>query len=387
MEKSISHEPAKHYCASDRRSSGRVHLPVAPKAMARVRFSPEKPLPRALSPEQALNWLDYLAAQGETIKVVNLNGPGDPLATPDLTLQTLAALRHGHPGLSICLTTLGMGAGKLAAELAGLGLAHVSILMDAVDPKVAEGIYAWIRPGIKTLPLPEASRLLVDEQAAGIAALVKAEITVKAKTTLYPGINSEHISAVAEKAAKLGVTKMMLFPFLAKDDEHPRPAWEAVPEELNRAAKHAARHLPAQLVDMAYCRQTVEFNFSDLDSSDKVLPKPSERRPNLAICSSGGFDVDLHLGQADQYLIYGPKDGPVSFLGVRPAPEPGGGDTRWQQVALTLSDCFAVLAAAAGEAPKSILTEKGLVVLTQEGNVEGLVDTLYGGGKKNQGKK
>jgi nitrogen fixation protein NifB len=387
MSETISHKPAKHFCASDRRSSGRVHLPVAPKALARVRFSPETPLPRALTPERALNWLDYMASEGEAIQVVNLNGPGDPLASPDLTLQTLAALRESYPGLSLCLTTLGLGAAELAAQLAEFGLAHVSILMDAVDPKVAEGIYAWIRPGTKTLPLPEAARLLVEEQAGGIKALVNSGVKVQAKTTVYPGINSEHISEIAEKSSKLGISSMKLFPFLAKDDDHPRPAWEAVPEELSRAARQASKHLPTQLVDLAYCRETVEFNFSEPDASQKALPKPDGKKPYLAICSSDGFEVDLHLGQTGQFIIYGPKDGPVLLMETRPAPEPGNGDTRWQQAALTLSDCFAVLCAAAGEAPKRVLAERGITVLEQEGNVEGLVDILYGGGKKNGRKK
>jgi nitrogen fixation protein NifB len=387
MSKTVSHESAKHFCASGRRSSGRVHLPVAPKALARVRFSPETSLPRALSPDQALNWLDYLAGEGEVIQVVNLNGPGDPLATPDFTTQTLAALRAKYPGLSLCLSTLGLGAAEMGYALAEFGLAHVSVIMDAVDPKVAEGIYSWIRPGTKTLPLPEAARVLVEEQAEGIRALVNAGLKVQVKTTLYPGINSEHISDIAEKAAKLGVSHMKLFPFLAKDDEHPRPAWEAVPEEMNRAARQASRHLPAQLVDLNYCHETVEFNFTDPDASQKDLPKPGNKKPNLAVCSSDGFEVDLHLGQAGQFIIYGPKDGPTVLMETRPAPEPGSGDTRWQQAALTLSDCFAVLCAAAGEAPKHILAEHGITVLEQEGNVEGLVDILYGGGKKKGRKK
>ncbi len=387
MRNPISHEAAENFCASSRRSSGRVHLPIAPKAQARIRYSPETPLSRALSPEQALNWLDYLANQGESIKVVNINGPGDPLATPELTLQTASLLREKYPGISICLTTLGFGTVKLADQLAQLGLAHVSILLHAVDPQVAEKIYAWIRPGAKTLPLETACALLMEEQAAGIVSLVEKGIKVLAKTTVYPGINSEHITEIAKKAVGLGVSEIKLFPFLAKDNDHPRPAWEALPEELNRAARQAARHLPAQLVDLVYCQETVEFNFADPGSSQEVLPKPGGKRPNLAVCSSDGLEVDLHLGQTGRYLIYGPQDGPVVLLETRPAPEPGSGDTRWQQAALTLSDCFAVLCAAAGEVPKRLLLERGLTVLEQEGNVRGLVDLLYGGGKKKGRKK
>ena len=387
MSKILSHQSAKHFCASDRRSSGRVHLPVAPKALARVRFSPEKTLPRALSPDQAINWLDYLVSQGERLQVINISGPGDPLATPELTGQILGLVRGKYPGVSLCLTTLGLGAAGLARQLAEPGLAHVSILLDAVDPEVAGKIFAWIRPGAKTLPLKEACELLVEEQAAGISALCEQGIKVLAKTTIYPGVNTEHISQIAQKAAGLGVSAMKLFPFQAKDDEHPRPAWEALPEELSHAARQAGRFLPTQLVDLAYCRETMEYDFTDPAYSKEALPKPSAKKPNLAVCSSDGFEVDLHLGQAGQYLIYGPQHGPVVLLEARPAPEPGGGDTRWQQAALTLGDCFAVLCAAAGEAPKRLLAERGITVLDQEGNVEGLVDVLYGGGKKKGRKK
>lgn len=387
MSETISHESAKDYCAGSRRATGRVHLPIAPTAQARVRFSPEKPLSRALTPEQALNWLDYLADDGEAINVVNLNGPGDPLATPQLTLQTLDMLRSRNRSLSICLTTLGLGADKLAAELAKYGLAHVSILMDAVNPRIAAKIYAWIRPGKKTVPLDEAAQILVAQQAAAIKGLVAEGVVVQVKTTVYPGVNSGHIDDIADMAAELGASEMKLFSFLPKGDNHPLPIEQAGPAEMEDLALVASKHLPAKYIDLATCRDVIEFDAGDIGSGGSVLPKPDKERPNLAVCSSDGFEVDLHLGQADQFLIYGPKDGPVVLLGARPAAEAGHGDTRWQQTAMILSDCFAVLASAAGEAPKRILGQKGLTVLTQSGNVEGTVDVLYGGGKKKGCKK
>ena len=385
--KPVDHQSAENYCAGNLKTSGRVHLPVAPKALARGRFSPEKVLPRALSPDQALSWLEYLAGQGQVVKVVNINGPGDPLATPELTLLTLGLLRERYPGVSLCLTTLGIGAAAHAAELARVGLAHVSILLDAVDPEVAQRIYAWIRPGTKNMPLDKASCLLIDEQAESIAALVKAGVNVQAKTTVYPCINSEHIPAIAAKAAELRASEMKLFPFLAKGEDCPQPRDKATPEELAALAAQANEYLPTTLIDVAMCQEMIETELGEEVVNQALLPKPSLKRPHLAVCSSDGFEVDTHLGQAYQFLIYGPKDGPVVLLESRPAPEPGSGDGRWQQAALILSDCFAVLASAAGENPKRILADKGLPVLTQEGNVEGLVDVLYGGAKKKGGKK
>ncbi len=107
----------------------------------------------------------------------------------------------------------------------------------------------------------------------------------------------------------------------------------------------------------------------------------------MAVASSGGLEVDLHLGQAIRFLIFGPRpsDGLASLLGVREAPEPGGGEARWTALAETLKDCFAVLASSAGAQPRHILAASGITVLTTEADVQGAVDALFGGGKR--GKK
>ena len=103
----------------------------------------------------------------------------------------------------------------------------------------------------------------------------------------------------------------------------------------------------------------------------------------MAVVSSGGMDVDLHLGQAKTLLIYGPReDGLTCLLETRQAPPAGSGEDRWDQLAATLHDCFALLAASAGERPRAVLAGHGIRVLLTEDNIEGSVDVLYGGGKK-----
>jgi len=128
-----------------------------------------------------------------------------------------------------------------------------------------------------------------------------------------------------------------------------------------------------------------------LRAENPGLPKPSGARVNVAVASSGGMEVDLHLGQAIKFLIFGPRegDGLPSLLGLRDAPDaaqPGGGDTRWHSLAETLADCFAVIAASAGTRPREVLAQAGITVLTAETDIQGAVDLLFGGGKKN-GKK
>jgi len=95
------------------------------------------------------------------------------------------------------------------------------------------------------------------------------------------------------------------------------------------------------------------------------------------------MEIDLHLGQAYQVLIYGPReDGLACLLTTRPVPEPGSGSSRWKELATTLSDCFAVLAASAGESPRRILGSLGITVLITDGDIEGSVETLLGGKSK-----
>ena len=122
---------------------------------------------------------------------------------------------------------------------------------------------------------------------------------------------------------------------------------------------------------------------ADCSKTITTLPRPSKRRPNVAVVSSDGMDVDLHLGHAIRILIYGPReDGLACLLETRPAPAPGSGGSRWEDLADTLSDCFILLAASAGKNPREILSRRGIQVFITEDNIEGTVDVLYGGGKK-----
>ena len=113
------------------------------------------------------------------------------------------------------------------------------------------------------------------------------------------------------------------------------------------------------------------------------MPKPTRDRPNIAVVSANGMDVNLHLGQAWQVLIYGTRDddGLACLLETREAPADGETD-RWQKLADTLEDCFAILATHAGDMPRNVLAERGIKVVLTADNIEGLVDVLLGNNKK-----
>lgn len=379
------------FSAQGRKNASQVHLPVAPRAMARIRFS-HAPAPKpAILPMEAVNWLDGLLEQGTPVDMVGITGPGDPLAVPGPTLETLGEVRRRHPGLPLCLTTLGIGGAEVAAELAGLSLSHVTVLVDAISPEVAAALYAWVRPSTKTLPLEQGVDILLREQAEAIRAFKAAGLTVKVNTTVYPGVNDSHVEGIARAVKELGADIMRVVPY------SPTPENEGEMDAPGPDMMVACREAAAKHMELATgpdrCGNDVVggTGAGGQCAPGKVLPRPSRQRPNVAVCSTNGFDVDLHLGHAAQFLVYGPEggygDGLVSLIEARPAPEPGSGDSRWKAAASVLSDCFALLTSSAGVNPRKILSEEGVTVLLSDGTVEGAVEAVYGGGKKQKCKK
>ena len=383
METTISYEHHPCFGLSSRKKVGRIHLPVAPRANARIKFaSIDKPA-SAIMPAEALNMLIRTIDAGNSVGIVGITGPGDPLAVPEYTLETFRLVREKYPDMPLCLTTLGLGGAEYAEELAEIGIAHVTILVDAVVPEVAEKLYAWIRPATRTMPLSEAVRVLIDEQAKTVTALKKAGITVKINTTVYPGLNAGHVEEVASTMAALGADIMAIVPCHqeAGPDETP---FESGMELIATVCDRAARHMNLMPVwDQCGDKIVGLKGPEEMDGISAVMPKPAPEGPNVAVASSNGMEVDTHLGHAATLLVYGPReDGLACLLETRQAPDPGSGSSRWEQMGVLFGDCFVLLASGAGEQPRKNLSRLGISVLITDGEVEGTVDVLYGGGKK-----
>ena len=314
--------------------------------------------------------------------MVAITGPGDPLATPDITLQAIEQVRTRYPEVKIGLRTLGMGSAALAGKLARTGLNYVEMQVDGTKPAVLEKIYAWIRPGMKTLKTSEAVALLIKEQRNGVSALKFHELNVVVTTTVYPALNIDHVAKISAEMMELGADGISLIPYV------PEPGAEVglespTPAAIAATAAKAATFLP--IVEPLLCEGTRDSN-SDSAPAKAPLPRPTSERPNVAVVSSNGMEVDLHLGQAIRLLVYGRReDGLACLLDVRDAPEPGTLD-RWRELAGILPDCFVILAASAGETPRKELAQAGIKILITEGGIEGTVDILYGGGKKGRKK-
>ncbi len=354
-----------------------ITLPVAPQALARIRFTPEEKTPAALTPREALARLDARLAAGDAIDTVEISGPGDPLATMDRTLETLDLVREKYPKLTLTVTTLGIHGDQQVKALAAHGVSRLTLLVEGVDPEVLQRVYAWIRPAKRTVPLAQAAETLLSEQATCLAACKQAGIAATIRATVFPEANDTHIEAIARETAAMGATEMVILPGLpviAGERTIPAPPLELM--QILRGL--AGQHLP-----MAEAPAAAAPSMDAAGMPPSLAPRPSPERPNVAVVSQGGVEVDLHLGQASRVLIYGPReDGLISLLHTRPMPATGGGTSRWQQLAATLADCFCLLAASAGDNPRAVLQDHGISLLITTGEIESTVDHLYSGGKK-----
>ena len=359
-----------------------VYLPVAPQVVGRSRFAPLLPtsIPTATVPEAIAILQRAMEDSPDSITMVAISGPGDPLATPDITLSTISQIKDLYPKLKVGLKTYGIGSEKLASALASAGLDYVEIQVDAMRSEMLEKLYAWIRPGKRTIKISDATPLLISEQRNGVPALKFHEIKVCIHTTLYSGYNIDTVGKIARDMGELGADGIALSVYT------PLPETEILlesptKEEIQQAKSDASEYL--QVVKPLFNTEGNGLEDSEKKTLGSLYPRPSKERPNVAVVSSNGMEVDLHLGHAGRFLIYGPReDGLPCLLEARDAPVPGSGKDRWLQVATTLKDCFVLLVASAGETPRATLTTAGLNILCTDDAIEGMVDVLYGGGKK-----
>ncbi|MBA3014111.1 MAG: radical SAM protein [Proteobacteria bacterium] len=359
----------------------RLVLPIALKNNTRIRFTTiTGQTMGAMSPGEAVSLVDHVISEGATVEVVDIAGPGEPLATPKSTIECLQRLHQRYPDLNLGVVSNGLGAAEMAEVLASSGIKRITLLIDAVTSATAEKLYAWIRHGNRTVLLSQAVTTLLNEQAAAVAALSKAHITVGIATTVYPGFNDEEVEKIALKMAALGAVTITVIPYrpmLGDTDclEAPTDKMMAL------AGVRASKHLP--VVSEYQVGLGIQEGEATVLTPIYSLPKPTKERPNVAVTSQTGMEIDQHLGQASRLLIYGPReDGLICLLGTRPTPATGQGSERWQALAAKVPDCFALLTASAGESPRESLNRLGLAVMITGGDIEGTVDAFYNGGKK-----
>ena len=386
-----------HPCFSEsaRHRVGRIHLPVAPKCNMQCNYcnrdfecvNESRPgvSSAILLPWQAADYLDEVLSRIKNIAVVGIAGPGDPFANPEQTLTTLHLVRKRHPEMMLCVATNGLALADYVDELADLKVSHVTVTVNAVDPVIAEKIYAWARLKSKVYRGADAARVILEKQQEAIRRLKAKGITVKINTVIIPGINDDHIVEVARQMAAL---KADIFNAIPMYHVAGTPFADIAPlahEKVDGLRKAAGLYLP-QMSHCSRCRADAA-GIIGAKQNDEImnllrkasLPHQSPERPYVAVASMEGLFVNQHLGEAAGLWIFGMRDGKNVLIERRPTPPSGGGSERWDAMSLLLRDCNTVLASGIGPSPLAILEHNGVNVVVMDGLAKEGVEAILAG--------
>ncbi|BBD08208.1 radical SAM protein [Desulfovibrio ferrophilus] len=377
---------------------GRVHLPVAPKCNVLCNFCNRKfdcvnesrpgVTSAVLSPGQAAKYMEDVLAKEPRITVAGIAGPGDPFANPLETLGTMRRIREKFPDLLFCVSTNGLALPPYLDDVADLGVTHMTVTVNAVDPVIGGEVYKWVRDGKVVYRGKDAGKLILERQLESIRGLKARGITVKVNTIIIPGINDHHVEEIARVMKGLDVDLHNLIPMYP----NPGTGFGHLPEptkaEVNALRKAAGVHVP-QMTHCKRCRaDAVGLLDNDisgemagcLSACSKMELPVAEARPYVAVATREGMLVNQHLGEASRFQIWAEQDGALSMVEERQSPPAGCGPKRWEALAKTLKDCSAIFCAAAGETPSLLLEESGIQVEACTGFISDVLSAHFGDG-------
>ncbi|WP_438433341.1 nitrogenase cofactor biosynthesis protein NifB [Gorillibacterium sp. sgz500922] len=415
----------------------RMHLPVAPACNLHCKYcnrkfdcvSESRPgvVSRVLSPDEAFLQARDVIGTLPQLSVIGIAGPGDPLANPKQTFETLARIREAWPDLELCLSTNGLKLADHLDDLERLGVRHVTVTVNAVDPAIAELIYDRVYWRGRTYRGREAARLLLERQAAGIEGLRERGILCKINSVLIPGVNDAHLIRVAEAAKAWGAFSHNIMPLIVSPGSPYEKEGRTAPKGAETLAVQAA--CSAIMPVMRHCRQcradAVGFLGGDTASaaelatqavrstytpeereaiqlkleaellrrqqrrSDRIgacgdgsagrLPGSGSGAVIVAVATRGNGKINLHFGHAKEFLVYRVGESGPELLGVRKVQaycngtaeceEPANKRKVLEETVAMLSDCAILLTSGIGEGPARRVREAGITPIVTKGEI------------------
>jgi nitrogen fixation protein NifB len=200
-------------------------------------------------------------------------------------------------------------------------------------------------------------------------------------------VNDHHVVEIARKVALLGANISNCVPLYPVAETPFASIASPSHEQIATIRTEVSKHLPI-MEHCTRCRADAVgllgapmslATAACLRRSATMPINPFDERPYVAAATSEGVLVNQHLGEAKELSIFQLDGRKIRLVETRLTPPPGGGAQRWHALADTIKDCRAVLTASAGEAPRSVLTSKGIKVIMMEGLIEeGVMAVLNG---------
>lgn len=361
-----------------------------------------------LTPEQASHKVLAVAARLPQLSVVGIAGPGDALADHKNTFATCDLISAKLPDLKLCLSTNGLALPEHVDAIKARNIHHLTITINAIDPAIAERIYAWVFFDRKRRSGREAARILIERQWQGLDLAVAAGLLVKVNSVMIPGINDEHLKEVNAEVRKRGAFLHNIMPLIS-DPAHgthfglagqrgPGPSeLKALQDGLSDGAnlmKHC-RQCRADAVGLLGEDQNQSFTLDRIgaapaepdDTGRRTYREYVERerahrrgaeqsamqalqnaltdtRMLVAVCSKGSGRVNQHFGQASEFQIFEVDRNGVRLVGHRRAGRYCQGGLGEEDVLAetinALAGVTAVLCAKVGRCPREELDRAGI---------------------------
>jgi nitrogenase molybdenum-iron protein alpha/beta subunit/MoaA/NifB/PqqE/SkfB family radical SAM enzyme len=363
----------------------RIHLPVAPRCNVQCNYCirkfdcPNESRPGVttsiLTPKEA--FLRYKKAKEKmsNLTVAGIAGPGDALANWEETKRTFELIREYDKKVTFCLSTNGLMLPIYAKELVKLGVTHVTVTINAVDPHIAGCIYQFISYKGKRYEKDAAGAIMISNQLNGLRILISYGVICKVNIVVLKGINDVHIPEIVQTVKDIGCFMTNIMPHLSVEGS----PFAHLPKLNEKEIEKLRNECSSILKQMYHCKQcradavgTLENDKSiEFGLMEKEEQSTKEETYRFAVASKNGSLVDLHFGHVEEFYIYECKNGEANFLETRKvkkycnvSPDCDQETDKIEPIIRTISDCHGVLAMRMGEIPKKKLRERGIKVIT-----------------------
>ncbi len=340
----VARRIANHPCYSDQahHRAARLHLAVAPSCNIQCNYCNRKydcsnesrpgVVSELLTPTEAAHKVAVVAARLPELSVVGIAGPGDPLANPKRSFETFQRVAAVAPGVTLCLSTNGLALADQIDRLVALGVGHVTITINALDPGIGEKIYPWVFWNHRRLRGRAAAAVLIRRQLTGLDRAVAAGMLVKINSVLIPGVNDHHMGELSREMRARGAFLHNIMPLIAEPGHGTyfgvmgqRPPTDDELEAVRRACGDAGSRV------MRHCRQCradavgrlgedlgAAFTKARIGPPPAAPAGPAGPRPMVvAVATSGLGTVDLALADALAFQLFEVSPAGVIAVGER----------------------------------------------------------------------
>lgn len=379
---SIEEKTKTHPCFScdSAHKYARMHLPIAPKCNVSCNYClrkydcPNESRPgvttEVLSPAEAFAKYKYVKSKMPNLKVVGIAGPGDSLANFDETSKALKLIREYDPEVTFCLSTNGLMLPFYAQELIDLGVTHVTITINGIDPKITAKVYKYIDYLGVTYTGEEGTKILLNNQLSGLKYLSDRGIVCKVNIVMLKGVNDHHIEAVTKRVKELGATITNIMQMIPVKGS----AFENMPLVSNKEIMDLRKKCGEHISQMYHCKQCRADAIGTLEEDQSIKFKDPIEKATLdnnvlkfAVASKSGMVVDTHFGHVSEFYIYEYKNNRPIYIERRNVDNYCNGKEvcddnvdKFSKLYNVVSDCNGVISLRIGDEPARKFKAKGI---------------------------